>query len=71
MAKKLGDRPAFPVFTGSGLIQGMTYREWLIGKALTGVIANNSSKDLTEVGANVQLAVIYADRIIEEIEEYN
>lgn len=40
----IGDTTAFPYVSGYGMpSRGMTYRQWLIGKALSGVMSQDPS----------------------------
>lgn len=76
----IGDQPAFPTEElGIGpASQGMTYRQWLVGKALQGLMAgadNLTPSRATEPDVYsappiiADLAVKYADAIIVELEQ--
>jgi hypothetical protein len=43
-AKEIGDAPAFP-FVGDTDYMGMTYRQWLVGQAMNGLMSGNQVVD--------------------------
>lgn len=64
-AKKLGDTPAFPVPKG-GPHPGMTYRQWLVGQALKGLLANpHHDWEKVPAGLISDYTEIFADNILE------
>jgi hypothetical protein len=67
MAAKLTDSPAFP----GGNASGMTYRQWLAGLCLQGILLKNSNSNIQDpqaraacVQANVKLALEHADALM-------
>jgi hypothetical protein len=81
----IGEQAAFPrpasEYTAGGTLpdgndavqgqRGMTFREWLAGVALQGLVA----RPLVDLGASVkdraEVAVAYADALIEELSKPN
>ena len=70
----LPNAPAFPTETGG---TGMTLREWLIGQALAGLMANpevmdrNRFKDVVNEALRgrwiARVAIIHADAVLEHL----
>jgi len=43
-----GNDPAFPLHGGDWVSQGMTYRQWLVGQALIGVMTAMAARPFLE-----------------------
>lgn len=64
---------AFPISTPA-ISHGMTYRQWLVGMALQGLLSKwepSEGKDVADPEDAAFWAVQYADRTIAELEETN
>jgi hypothetical protein len=72
----IGERPAFPV-SPSDIIgsyepdPGMTYRQWLAGMVLQGLVARPLIDGSASVEDRVEVAISYADALIEELSKPN
>lgn len=55
---------AFPNASGA---EGMTYREWLIGQALTGIAAAHASNENLLVNDAAGMAIKIADRVLDQL----
>lgn len=63
---KIGNQKAFPSHDGGDIyFDGMTYRQWLVGMALSGIVTGD---DWTASEA-ASLAVITADAVLAELEK--
>lgn len=65
----IGNQPAFPAEAdgGYGPAPGMTYRQWLIGMALQGIIAADHENALTEK-ACANGAILCADAVLSRLD---
>lgn len=62
-----GNKPAFPIACEkSNYLNGMTYREYLIGQALVGACADN---ELIDERAAASFAINTADEVLKRLEE--
>lgn len=66
---RIGDRPAFPTTDGDELRveNGMTYRQWLVGMAMQGMLANPNNIDLNDNGIAKE-AIACADATLTKLE---
>ena len=67
----LADKPAYPVPNDANANQpmGMTYREWLAGRAMQGLLANHKFADIPDIPKSVaRWSVNHADALIAELE---
>ena len=64
-AKALGDRSAF----SDTMNRGMTYRQWLVGQAMAGLLAMPKDSDITGTikgeGDVAKVAISNADHVLE------
>lgn len=67
---KIGYQPVFPEIDGAngGYVPGMTYRQWLVGMALQGLLANSNPHewrhDLTS-----STAIDFVDALLVQLEK--
>lgn len=68
VASKLGDLPAHPApDIVDYYTTGMTYRQWLVGMALQGLLASDHKRE-THYDAIASDAVKHADAVLAELE---
>ena len=63
----LSDQSAFPVNLPSGNSPGMTYRQWLVGMALQGLLANENAWEQSNKNV-ADFAIQAADETIKQLE---
>ena len=67
---RIGDSPAHHCqhvrSPGSEVSYGMTYRQWLIGQAVAGILADPGVSDLARAATS---AIAVADHIIRQLDE--
>lgn len=74
----IGREPAFPVHPNGPIFRGMTYRQWLVGMALQGLLSNTTlaairahesvnGRDVSSVVA--QIAIAEADAVLAQLEK--
>lgn len=62
----LANKPVHPLLNDA-ITNGMTYREWLAGVLMQGLISvPNSTMDSIDTA---QVAIVFADSLIEELEK--
>lgn len=68
-AKEIGKEPAFPeMWSLDPLVRcqlGMTYRQWLIGMALQGMVMDVPDKE--QAGHYAEAAVLMADAVLAQL----
>ena len=77
MSISISSEPAFPVHPNGPIFRGMTYRQWLVGMALQGLLSGqreHTAEWAERCGDSVEecvavAAVSYADAVIAELEK--
>ena len=62
----IGEKPAYPTHTGHG---GKTYREWLIGQALCGLMHDPVTPMSVYLEGVAEAAICAADNVLVELEK--
>lgn len=65
---KIGNQKAFPSYDGGDVyFDGMTYRQWLVGMALQGLLAGVPDKRPSDIA---RWAREHADAVLSELEKH-